>query len=82
MRITAIKIICSTFLDDLERQANCLIREGWEPQGGVAYSVSPLGWSIAMIRRETQTDKWQREKQAMKIPSLDEGLLMKKKRHE
>jgi hypothetical protein len=49
------KIVMKRYIEDLEREVNRLIKNGWIPLGGVAISVTPpTKWSEELIK-VTQT---------------------------
>ncbi len=36
------KVVAKKYVSELENAINELIKEGWEPQGGIAYSKYPI----------------------------------------
>jgi hypothetical protein len=57
IRVHSSEGICNTILNELEKLVNEEMKEGWEPQGGVAIKARPQGAyryaqvCQAMIRR-------------------------------
>jgi hypothetical protein len=48
------KIIHAATMEDLERQVNDAMRDGWAPQGGVQFESSNYGlWIQAMVNYMT-----------------------------
>ena len=44
VQIKEYKVVEATSRSELEREVNSLIRQGWQPQGGIAYSSPKSEW--------------------------------------